>query len=294
MAIEHEGGPIDADKIATASNFIMHAPPGEFNEVFNDVRILLRNDDVLKEGCAKAFAQYNKDQFMPVKVEGSDKMALVTPFNELPEGRFYDPRTARSFKLDHLRKEASDVQAAPQPTDSQRQAEPHRVALQAALDSYAASHYRTGTVGVFVPANESSPTLHCCLEAHQFQPKNYHNGRWRSQWTVVINQSEGKVSLRGLVRVQVHYYEDGNVQLFSSKDIDRKINYISGETALAKEIMKLIAEEESSYHKAINDNYTTMSETTFKALRRQLPITRAKFEWGKFLNYKIGAELKPQ
>lgn len=277
----------NAEKVRIASDFILHSPPGEFNEVFNDVRVLLSNDSLLKEGASGAFVQYNKDQLTPARIEGAQYCCLITDYNDLGGGRFADPRTKQSFRYDHLRKEASDLQ----PWQPMHDLENTRSIVEAEVTAYTLNHYKHGICSVFSVKNEDGKAIVACIEDHQFQPKNLWNGRWRSVWTLQLEN--GQAEVQGLLKVQVHYYEDGNIQLVSSKEVKEGITFTSDEQ-LARELVSIMESSESEYQSAISENYQTMSETTFKALRRQLPVTRTKIDWNKIVSYSIGKELKTQ
>ena len=75
---------------------------------------------------------------------------------------------------------------------------------------------------------------------------------------------------------QVHYYEDGNVQLETEKSCEEEVAESSDDTMLAKKFVKIMESSERLLQEAITSNYNAMSGTTFKALRRALPITRMK------------------
>lgn len=107
------------------------------------------------------------------------------------------------------------------------------------------------------------------------------NGRWRSLY-IYDPSSE---SLEGSVKVDVHYYEDGNVRLLTSRPTQTSV---SGTGA---SIVKEISNSEKKYQEELNRGFTNLSEGAFKGLRRQLPVTRQKIEWDKITSYRLGQDI---
>jgi hypothetical protein len=86
--------------------------------------------------------------------------------------------------------------------------------------------------------------------------------------------------------VDVHYYEDGNVRLLTSKAVSASISSDS-----ATSIVREVAVAEKKYQEEVNRGFSNLSEGAFKGLRRQLPITRQKIEWDKIAGYKLGQDI---
>lgn len=91
----------------------------------------------------------------------------------------------------------------------------------------------------------------------------------------------------------MHYYEDGNVRLQTSKPVSLSPggSAASASSASATAIVKDIAQAEKKYQEELNRGFTALSEGAFKGLRRQLPITRQKVEWEKIAGYRLGQDI---
>ena len=69
-----------------------------------------------------------------------------------------------------------------------------RSAIEAEVTEYCLQHYRHGVCSTMSKNTEVGQTIVCCIEDHQFQPKNYWNGRWRSQWSLVVSGGQAVMS----------------------------------------------------------------------------------------------------
>ncbi|KAL1921017.1 uncharacterized protein VTP21DRAFT_11652 [Calcarisporiella thermophila] len=269
-----------SQKLEIASRFLLESPPGEVNDVFNDIRVLVNDDDLLQEGIVPALGEHNTDQLVTARVPDQEYEVIITKHGQIEGDRFIDPRSKKSFRFDHLRQVASEVEE----WTPEESTEPLRAAVEEAVDAYLSDHYPNGVSSVF--ARDGNITV--AIVDNKYNPTNYWNGRWRSVWT--LNAGD----LRGSMHVNVHYYEDGNVQLTTTNSKEANLNLSSDPKTAAKTIVTEITRLESAFQGALIRCYSELAEDTFKSLRRTLPVTRNKLDWHKILNYRIGEEIGKQ
>ncbi|RVX73696.1 hypothetical protein B0A52_02586 [Exophiala mesophila] len=266
------------------SSFIQGAPPGELQDVVKDIQILASdNDPSLTAKLKPAFQKYNEEQLVAVKLPGASDHVLVSSYNRVPSStnKYYDTASSTSFDFDHSTSKASNSQSYTHDTQ-------HTSLIQSILKSLSthfAEHYPPSSSSAFsVSATPQDDQVAILLSTTKSSPKNFISGRWRS--TFLYDPSNS--SLQGSINVHVHYYEDGNVALTTTK----KIQSVTVDGSDGASIIRKVAAIEKQYQEEVNRTLVALNETSFKALRRQLPVTRQKLEWEKIRGYGLGGDLR--
>lgn len=216
---------------------------------------------------------------------------LITAYNRVPSStnKYYDTQSSTSFDFDHTTSKASGSQSYTHETS-------HSSLIQSILKSLSthfAEHYpstqqtasASSSSGYTVAATPEDDKVAILLSTTRSSPKNFLSGRWRS--TFLFDPASGTIS--GAVKVDVHYYEDGNVALSTTKKIQDAAVDGGGDGA---SIVRKIAAIEKQYQEEVNRAFVGMNESSFKALRRQLPVTRQKIEWERVRGYGLGSDLR--
>lgn len=270
-------GEVTSEEIVKiATSFLLNAPPGEFMEVVQDVRTLLGANESLINGSApETFREYNTSQMLVVDSPAGHK-ALITKYNEVADGEYLDPRGGVAIQFDHISQAVSGSRDAAGEGD--QSVEGFRQQVEAAAVKYADEHYPNGAVGVY--GHEGRVVV--CISSAKFNPSAFWTGRWRSSWTI---GNDGKIT--GVMNVNVHYYEDGNVQL--NTNTPKTLSYAAGNAEAA---LKEIKKAEQGFHSSLDTSYATMGDTTYKALRRALPVIRTKVNWPQIEQYRLGKAIQ--
>jgi len=272
------------DIVQICSNFMKSAPPGELPEVVHDVKTLVEDPAILDDAMPAVFREYANAQMVQVESPGHSHKVLLTTFGEISDGEYLDPAGGQVISYNHLSQKVTSSRPISGELDSSL--EPLRGAFEKHAFEYAAAHFPHGTATVYGFQGE----IVLCISAARFNPNNYWNGRWRSTWSY----RPGSAKATGLFKVVVHYYEDGNVQLNTDTSVSVTFQDGSNHDTTAKNAVAAILKSEQTFQQSLETSYQTMGDTTFKALRRALPITRNKIDWNKIKTYKVSSDIGPK
>ncbi|KAJ5205150.1 WASH complex F-actin capping protein alpha subunit [Penicillium cf. griseofulvum] len=264
--------------VELASSFIEGAPPGELADVVADVQALTSDGEDIIPSLLPAFKRYNETQLATVKLPGSSQEVIVSQFNELEDNRYFDPESQTSFEVNHTTQTASAAQSYPLESENADLIK----SLLKSFGAHAREHYPNCSYGIYPIENDSAVAI--VLVSNRYSPNNFWNGRFRAIYQLPVSSSSS--TLTGNIHVDVHYYEDGNVALNTTKPINISIPSVSAESIVSR-----IATAERDYQEALNRAFVQTSEGVFKGLRRQLPITRQKVEWEKVGGYRLGQDI---
>ncbi|MCJ1364446.1 F-actin-capping protein subunit alpha [Acarospora aff. strigata] len=267
----------------------------ELINISPDIKALTADEPRLLHSANSVFQKYNEEQLTTVKLSGSNQQVIVSSYNALGDGRYYDVESQSSFAFDHATQKASDVQT--HTLDSQ-----HSDLIKSLLKSlatHAREHYPSSTYGVYPTDSDSAIAI--LLVANKYSPNNFWNGRYRSLYTfhpasTSSSTSSTNAPLTGSIKLDVHYYEDGNVRLITTKPLSLSLpssasSSSTTSSSLSSEIIRAIATAEKKYQEEVNRAFASLSEGAFKGLRRSLPVTRQKVEWEKIGGYRLGQDI---
>lgn len=77
----------------------------------------------------------------------------------------------------------------------------------------------------------------------------------------------------------MHYFEDGNLQMQTTKQVPDVNIEFSNESEFAEKVFQLVRAKESELQGGLEEMYSNMNNETFKSLRRVMGITKTKMDW---------------
>ncbi|KAL2941038.1 F-actin-capping protein subunit alpha [Bienertia sinuspersici] len=286
----------DMQKIEIAKWFLLNSPAGEIQYVSKDLKTILKDDNVHNLAALEAFPEYNKSHMICLELPDRSGDVIITSFSEVAENEYLDPRTAQVAIVDHVKQACTEARPASDEELPSSYIEEFRCALDAEIMKYVSEAYPKGICAVYcvkgkdVEEPGSDFEFVMVISAARLSPQNYCNGSWRSIWTIEFNDEDQLVEIKGKLQVGAHYFEEGNVQLDAKHECrDSTLLQNPEDSALA--ITNIIRQKETEYLASLEASYLKLPDTTFKDLRRKLPVTRTLFPWHSTMQFSLTRDI---
>ncbi|PWA57735.1 F-actin-capping protein subunit alpha [Artemisia annua] len=286
----------DEQKIDIAKWFLLNSPPGEIQYVAKDLKSVLNDENVYRLAALEAFPIYNKSHFVCLQLPNRSGDVLISSYSEISEDEYLDPRTAQVGKVDHVRQICTGMRPARDEELPSHYVEEYRCALDAEMSKYVGEAYPKGVFSVYCTSGKDAEEsvsdfeLVVVITATRHSPQNFCNGSWCSIWNIEFKDELQTVEVRGKIQVTAHYFEEGNVQLDAKHECRDSTIYQSPDDS-AISLMNIISHHEAEYLTSLQASYSNLPDSTFKELRRKLPVTRTLFPWHNTMQFSLTRDL---
>eukprot|EP00474_Spongospora_subterranea_P008634 CRZ09092.1 hypothetical protein [Spongospora subterranea] len=283
-----------SEKLRIATHFVLQSPAGQVDQVLRDVRILLGSDASMlgKPQVEAILTKYNQEKL--VFAAAPDKptrniLCSVAGLVDPKEGSVYmDPPTNKSYKFDNINR--TWIVDAGRIKTSNEKVEAFRQNIQEAVNQYVKGAYLDESKYAAAVYGNDQGDITIVISAKNVALHNFWSGSWRTVFTLNIGASQKSTQISGSIKINVHYFEDGNVQLNTEFDHTEVIS-VTDPTATAAAVVAVIDTVETEYQTKLEEMYVDMHKYTFTAMRRFLPVTRNPMDWNPNA-HKLAAQLK--
>jgi len=268
-------------KAKIARHFLYVTPHGEVNDIIKDLKKVVKPQSIISDQWLnESMTEYNKRRFEIVS--GDTSKVICCPQAEVEPNKYLHPDKKIVCSVDPItQKIVSESDASSLVGTGEN--EEFRQAISDKLKAYLSAFYEDGSspnsVANGVGSVYVSPQgqIAIVISYKNLNQNNYWTGGWQSEWTLSVNK-KGKTKLEGRIRINVHYFEDGNVQLNSTFNEQGEVD-VSDPEATAENVLDTIKNLENDFQKKLDSFYVQMHDSTFKNMRRFLPKTGKKMDW---------------
>ncbi|ODV65690.1 subunits of heterodimeric actin filament capping protein Capz [Hyphopichia burtonii NRRL Y-1933] len=250
---------------------VKSSPPGELKGVSQDLNTLLSNQ------ANSSVINKSIENYINENASVFSSKLIASKYNKQENStKYIDYIGKKAFNIDLSKQTAIDFEDI---ETSEIEYPTYFDKLNEKLMVYGEDHYPSSYAFTIIPKEQEE--VHVIIIGQRLNNDNFYTGQWKSHYIL----KNGEIS--GNIKLDIHYYEDGNVRLSFDEPIES--------TKISKnesDIVNFINNSENQITIKIVENFNDLNQKYFKNLRRLLPVTKSKINWGNAIgNYRLGSDV---
>lgn len=266
-------------------SLIQSAPPAELKQVSQSLSSLTKGTST---SSTNSLIQDSIEQYAQENIISINNIIISKYNKDENSSKYIDYVNNKLFNVDWQNQKIIDVESY---HDNNNKRGSNYDELIQKLSQYGDDYYPSNFAFTVIP--ESEDQLRVIIIGQRANHDNFYTGQWKSNYLITEQGIKGNIDL------DIHYFEDGNVRLKFNESINSNNNNNNSSTLQsgnlinnASRIVNFINEQENATMVKIIEQFNNLNQKSFKNLRRLLPVTRSKINWGSAIgNYRLGSDV---